>query len=266
MPNNFGNTPWSLSQVEFLKKNYAKRGQAFCAAYLHKSENAVRCKARTLKIQRQKETWTEREVEILRGCWQHTSFREMYEALRPHTAIAIKHKAYKLGLGPRHSHMVSILQGCKLLGVCAPEFKRIVALANVNTLRDRSHRIHRYDKAQVLAAGKDYFRRETAMQAAERLGWNYSRLRVAASKLGALKIADEYKMYPEEWDSLCQKWEAHVRECHVAAAKRLRQGYHVRFVARARKILESLGYYVSPVPCTAPTLTSPDTGNALSTN
>lgn len=266
MPNNFGHTPWSPSQIEFLKRNYAAHGQAYCASYLHKSENAIRCKARKLLIQNQDEFWTEQEVETLRACWQHASFREMQAALRGRNARAIKRKALKLKLGRRLAGMISPAEGCRLLGVCRPEFDRIVALGKVHALRNRSERIMRYDKAQTIAAGKDYFRRETAKQAADRLKWNYERLRTAAARLGATRMADEYRMYPEEWNALCQKWETHVREYHVVAAKRLRESYHVKSVEQARKILESRGYYVSPAPCTAPASTSPDTGSELSTN
>lgn len=267
MPNTFGYTPWSPSQIDFMRKNYAKYGQAYCAAHLHKSENAIRCKARKMKIRSQEDdSWTEKEVETLKACWMHTSFREMLEALKPRTPLALKRKAAKLKLGARLQGMINGDQGCRLLGVCRPEFNRIVALGNVHTLRDRSARIMRYDRDQVIQAGKDYFRRETAKQAAARIGWNYEKLRTAAARFGATRVADEYKMYPEEWDALSKKWEEHVRRCRASAAKRVLANFHAKTAEQARKILEEAGYYVSPAPCIAPALSIQDTGNALSTN
>lgn len=262
----FGHETWSLSQIEFLKKNYQKQGQSYCAVYLHKTENAVRCKARKMHLQDSDSAWTPTQLEILEHHWKFCSFREMLMALPGRTAMAIKKKAAKQKLGPRLQGMITAIEGCRLLGVCQPEFRRIVQLGNVTAIRNRSLRVLRYDREQVIAAGKDYFRRETGRQAATRLQWNYERLRTAASKLGAAKTGDEYKLYPEEWDALCQQWETRVKDNYVAAAKRLRESYHVKSVEQAKKILEERGYIVSPAPCTARTSTSQDTGSGLSTS
>ena len=276
MPNNFGNTPWSPSQIEFLKKNYLKHGQAYCAAYLHKSENAIRCKAKSLRIVRPETAWTDKEVEILRACWPHASYRELRHALKPRTQIAIVRKAHKLKLGNRLSDLLSANAAAKLLGVCIPEFLRITELGNVPyVLRNagsappaakQPYKHRRYDKTQVIKAGKDYYRRETAVQAAERKNWRYETLRNAAGKLGAYKILDEYKMYPEDWDQLCQRWEERKRQNRANAAKRNLEKYRGKLKAEAARLLQEAGYSVSAATSIVPTLNIPDTGNVPSTN
>lgn len=266
MPNTFGHPPWSPSQIEFLRNNYAKRGQAYCAAYLHKTENAVRCKARSLDLQDREAAWTKEEEEILVSFWQLASFRELQAALRRRTTIAIKRKAAKMQLGPRLQGMISADEGCRLLGVCRPEFDRIVSLQPVITLRNQSKRILKYDKDQVLAAGKDYFRRETTTAAAQRKGWGYERLRNAARKLGTYKVGDEYRLYPEEWDNLCAQWEAKVAESHATAAARNLNVLNNRIRKAAQRLLEANGYSVSHATSIAQGLSLPATGSAPSTS
>lgn len=276
MSNNFGNTPWSPSQVEFLKKNYLKHGQAYCAAYLHKSENAIRCKAGSLKLKHEDTAWTDKEVEILKACWAHASYREMRHALRPRTLIAIRRKAQKLRLGDRLAGMISASQGAKLLGVCMDEFLRIMDLGNVQaTLQNagsapptsrQPFKHRRYNKEQVLKAGKDYYRRETLAQAAERKQLTYETLRKAANKLDAYKVADEYRMYPEEWDQLCAQWNDQKRETHANAARRNLERYRGKLRAEAARLLREAGYSVSAATSIVQTLSIPDTGNVLSTN
>lgn len=266
MSNNFGHTPWSPSQIEFLQNNYAKHGQAYCAAYLHKTENAVRCKARAMDLQDKEAAWTLQEEEILTAFWQHASFREMQAALKKRTTIAIKRKAAKMGLGPRLQGMISADEGCKLLGVCRPEFDRIMALKSVFVLRNQSKRILKYDRDQVLAAGKDYFRRETTVAAADRKGWVYERLRNAARLLGAYKVGDEYRMYPEEWDKLCEQWKARVAKSHATAAARNLNVLNSRVRKAAERLLEANGYSVSHATSIAQGLSLPATGSVPSTS
>ena len=266
MSSTFGHPPWSPSQLEFLQENYAKRGQAYCAAYLHKTENAVRCKARAMGLQDKDAAWTPQEEEILTAFWQHASFREMQAALSRRTTTAIKRKAAKMQLGPRLQGMISADEGCKLLGVCRPEFDRIVSLRPVHMLRNQSKRILKYDKDQVLAAGKDYFRRETTAAAAERKGWGYERLRNAARKLNAYKIGDEYRLYPEEWDELCNQWITRIEKSHATAAVRNLNVLNSRIRKAAERLLEANGYSVSHATSIAQSLSLPATGSAPSTN
>ena len=214
----------------------------------------MKCAAARHNLHYAAEGWSPAEEETLKVCWRHTSFRELQAAIPGRTNTALRRKAAKMGLGTRLVDMISEHQACVLLGVHVPEFRVLVELYPVHSLavsNKRNIRLLKYSKTDVVAAAKDYFRRENTVHAGARLNVASQRLQRAAQTLGVSKLAGMYRLYPEEWDRLLERWEQYTANRHARAAEK-----------RAARSTRS----VSPATYTALRSSSSDTGSVPSTS
>lgn len=252
---NFDSPDWSPGEVEYLRYNYPRIGPSACRAFMqNRSLNALRKKAKKLGLHYSPKNWTPQENEAFAGAWRHASFRELQAAFPGKTVIAFRRKAARLKLGERLQDMVSEAEGCRILGVYSPEFRKIVGAYPVHRL-SASHlrriRIWKYDKDQLIAAAKEYFALELLTEASQRTGTHCGVLRSACKAMQAPKIGAVYRMRPCDWDRLLQVWKEYTKNQSVRAAK-------TRWAKSQGSVL--------PATCTVPTCASLGIGSALSSN
>jgi hypothetical protein len=115
---------WTADEEALLRKNFRRRGPAWCAAKLGRSKGAVigHANARGLTLH----LWTQREVTILRAEWGTVGVRVLRRKLGGRTWKSIEFKARRLGLDGPSQGLVSIAEASEITGVNVKRLRRIL--------------------------------------------------------------------------------------------------------------------------------------------
>jgi hypothetical protein len=211
---------WSDREKFWLSMIYPNCSATDTARIIGRSVAAVRKKARQHKIRNvyARDTWSREENVILTEGWQEHSMRHLRKLLPGRTEIAIIHQAVVLKLGPRFQGMLPINQADALIGTCEPLVFRIAETEGVAIVRKhgpcRNNR-RMVDEEAIVAAAKNYFRRETAIEYRRRKGIperEFNRILKWARVYGNAHEKVLKRYLPEEWDQGVEQYRKEMRE------------------------------------------------------
>lgn len=147
---------------------------------------------------------------MLREGWAEYTWRWLRENLRGRTQRSIVCRARRLKLGKRLQGFVSAQEGRRITGLSEEGFEWMLLLEGVAHLKVRGGDtdLRAFDPDRLVEATRNYLRRETVTEAAERLGVSQPSLLRAVQHAKADQPPGRYRTFllPAEFDTAWATW------------------------------------------------------------
>jgi len=126
-----GGRLWTDAEEDLLRKHYLKRGPAWCAEQLHRTEASVCKRAEKFKLYRHSRRWTPEEDAILRREWGEVGERRLRAILPGRRSPAIARRAETIGLEDADQGLETVTAAMKRVGMNRRQFLRVITEAGV---------------------------------------------------------------------------------------------------------------------------------------
>lgn len=126
-----GGRLWTDAEEDLLREHYLKRGPAWCAERLRRTEASVCKRAEKLRLYRHSRRWTPEEDTILRREWGEVGERHLRAILPGRRSPAIARRAETLGLENAAQGLETVAAAMKRVGMNRKQLRRVLAEAGV---------------------------------------------------------------------------------------------------------------------------------------
>lgn len=210
--------PWTDEERAALTKHYHRKSIRQIAKLLNRTYTSVAQQAHRLDTNiRANRHWTEEEDKLLRELWADAGQRKLRASFPTRSMVSIMRRAKKdLGLGRRLQGLVSLSMCARHVGVNTVMMKRILEWGKVGHMLSGKRR-YGVDLLDATDAATEWFKLETAPQAALRLHVTGSVLYIAAKRAepAGKKPKSWHRRPKEEWDRLLAEHRANFKRNRV---------------------------------------------------